>query len=180
MDSDQIAAFLRETGCTHPRVLASDELETARPLDPGQILVVNTDTSRGRGIHWILFYVTDDYRRTKILNYFDPLGECSLEYGKFKKFISNYDVLVSNEGFPVQHDSTEVFSNTCAMHVLFHAHLVCDYREKYRGLEDVMRVYDLSNTSESVNDNECMVLRYLNARFARHARIFAKLRGCVR
>src|SRR5579859_1472898 len=182
MDSEQIASFLRSTGCTHPQVLASDELETSRQLDAGQICVTNTDTSRGKGVHWILFYITTDDRkkRYKTVNYFDPLGECSLEHGKFKKFVSNYDVLVSNEGFPVQHDSSNVFSNTCAMHVLFHAHLICDFPHKYKGLDDVMRIYDLSNTESSVNYNECMVLRYLTSKFVKHAKMFKKLRGCVK
>jgi len=184
MDSNQIESFLRGTGCRRPRVLAADELETRKRLEPGTILVTNTDTSKGEGIHWILFYITAEESKRKnkpllVVNYFDPLGECSLEYGKFKRFVSNYDVLVTNEGFPVQHDSSRIFSNTCAMHALFHAHLICDHSERYRSFEDVMRVYDLSNTEDSVNKNECMVLRYLTERFVRHAKMFSKLRGCA-
>ena len=180
MDSEQIERFLRNTGCRRPEVLAADKLETRRRLEPGKILVTNTDISTGKGIHWVLFYITSKGKDTTVVNYFDPLGECSLEYGKFKKFVSNnYDVLVTNEGFPVQHNNLKHFSNTCAMHVLFHAHLVCDYPETYRGLEDVMRVYDLTNTESAVNDNECMVLRYLNSKFVEHSRVFSKLRGCI-
>ena len=174
MNSVDIESFLRHTGCRRPRVLASDELDTKRPLAHGQVLIVNTDIGSGKGIHWVLFYVG----KNRQLNYFDPLGECSIEYGKFKKFISLYAKLTTNQGFPTQHDSTLKFSNTCAMHTLFVAHLFCDYPQQFRSLGDVMKIYKVSHSEEDIAENECMVLLYLSNKFTKFSPIFSKLKGC--
>jgi hypothetical protein len=176
MSSDDIESFLLHTRCSRkPRVLASNELDTGNvPMLKGQILIVNTDVSSGPGIHWVLFYVSSN----NTLNYFDPLGECSLEYGKFKKFASLYDKLISNQGFPTQHDSSTKFSNSCAMHTLFVAHLLCDYPERFRTLRDVMKVFKIPHSQDDITENECMVLMYLNKKFIKYSSIFNNLRGC--
>ena len=174
MNSEDIEAFLRHTGCRKPRVIASDELELRRPMSSGQILITNTDVKTGDGIHWVLFYIG----KNKELNYFDPLGECSIEYGNFKKFIAKYNKLTSNQGFPVQHDSSSKFSNTCAMHCLFVAHLFCDHSGRFQSLRDVMKVYKVPHSEDDISENECMVLYYLNKRFTTHSPIFKQLKGC--
>jgi hypothetical protein len=175
MSSTDIRSFLRHTACKKTAlVVAADELVTHRVLAPGQTIIANTDISSGEGVHWVLFYVG----KNKEINYFDPLGECSVEYPKFKKFISLYDKLTTNQGFPVQHDSTNKFSNTCAMHCLFVAHLFCDYRKRFLSLRDVMQVYKDPHSEEDITDNECMVLYYLSKKFTKYSPIFKKLTGC--
>jgi hypothetical protein len=181
MDNRQLESFLRQTGCSKRfRVIAADELNITRRLKPGQLRMTNTDISTGKGYHWVLFFVGKDEHKNKIINYFDPLGECSLDYPNYKQFVSKYDVLISNEGMPVQHDNLSTKSNSCGMHCAFVAHLLCDEPKKYKTLEDVMTVYDISNTENAIQENECLALRYLNERFVTFSPVFNKLKGCKR
>jgi Adenovirus endoprotease len=174
--------FLRGTACNPDRfrVVGADELEITEPLEPGQVRICNTGTRESGGEHWVCFYVQGDGCKGNIINYFDPLGECSTEPLNFKKFISNYNMLVSNKGLPVQHNGKgPLFSNTCGLHCSFVCHLFCDNPNKFRSLSDVMKVYDVSNTESAVNNNECMVLYYMCDRYdANQCKTFKKLKGC--
>ena len=71
-------------------------------------VVVNTDDSRGKGIHWTAFYVTSPHH----VEYFDPLGKDP--EGHIKEFY---------ERFPYRKRSVEriqsLFSNACGPHVLY-------------------------------------------------------------
>jgi hypothetical protein len=179
MDNRQLELFLQHTACSKRfKVIAADELEYNRPLKQGQLRMTNTDISTGKGVHWVLFFVGATENKNTIINYFDPLGDCSLDHPNFKQFICNYDVLICNEGLPVQHDNTSVESNSCGMHCAFVAHLLCDKATKYKTLEDVMNMYDITNSVNAVANNECIALDFLNQRFVKFSPIFNELKGC--
>lgn len=177
MDNVQLESILRETGCRRGRfrVVARDEIDE---VAVGHVAIVNTDVLAGGGIHWVLFHGAPEKRgrsRTyRVIEMFDPLGLCDLK--PFRHIIEKYDILVMNRGFPVQY-SDETLSNTCGMHCAMVAQIICDSNGK-KGLNDAMKIYDLSRTRESVSYNECVALYYMLKRFTKHARVFEKLTGC--
>jgi Adenovirus endoprotease len=174
MSNLQLESFLRQTGCRDGRfrVVAADELTVDHAIPLGHVRICNTRKRASDGEHWVLWYVGPN---EQTLNYFDPLGDCSLDHYNFPQFVSNYEVLVSNDGVPVQHPD---HSNTCGLHCAYVAHLFCDYKDKYTSLEQVMRKYDVSNTWEGVNKNECKTLLYLTKRFVKYSNVFNRLEGC--
>ena len=163
------------------RVLAADELETKKRLKPSYIRICNTTDRKSGGEHWILLHIQKKAKKY-IVNYFDPVGECLLNYHpNFRKFFHNYDMVVCNKGIPVQHDGKDgIFSSTCGMHCAFVAYLLCNQSHKYKSLEDVMKVYDISNSYEGVNYNECMTLYYMcNIYGEKMCAQLKKLQGCM-
>jgi len=157
-----IQHFINRTQCIQnkrAKVVAADELESKKRLGHGQIRITNTMDRASGGEHWILFHI-QKINKKYIVNYFDPVGECLLDYHpNIKKFFQNYNMVICNKGIPVQHDGkSSVFSSTCGMHCAFVAWLLCNQPKKYKSLNDVMRVYDISNSYHGVNYNECMVL----------------------
>jgi hypothetical protein len=182
MTNFELERFMRDTACAPRRfrVVGADQLPTSKPLEGGQVIICNTQPSTQNGEHWVLFHVANATCKGTTVNYFDPLGECSLEYPNFRAFVSNYNLLVSNRGLPVQHNGRGgLFSETCGLHCMYVAHLLCDKSEKYRSLKEVMRMYDLNNSVNAVNFNECVVLYYMCNRYGKNmCSEWKKLTGC--
>jgi hypothetical protein len=174
MDNLQLESILLQTKChsSKIRVLSSDQLKTAGPLEEGHVIISNTDISTKPGWHWVLLVSGPHRGLKKVINYFDPLGENSFKHGKFKQFFSNYDLIVSNKGFPVQH--TLLYSDTCGLICSFAAKLFCDGWK----FNDIMQLFDVSGTPEATNINECFILTFMLNRFVSHASDFKKLTGC--
>lgn len=158
------------------RVVASDELETDAALPPGSLRIANLDTKSGPGFHWVLFFVAPlRNQRYRVLYFFDSLGECSLRYGNFSKFVNKYDILITNKGFPVQHQSLEYPSTTCGLHTIYVARKLCT--GKYT-LNDVMNTYLPLTTLHGINYNECLVINYVMTNFVKYSSYFNKITGC--
>ena len=192
MDNYTIARILGESGCRDRfRVLAADELPTGKEKDfrPGDIIIANTDNAGQRGTHWVLFFLTNRY----ILNYFDPLGDCSLEHGTFRQFANRYaTILVTNRNYPVQFNvyTTGVYSDSCAIHCLYMAVRFCKYRHRHGDhrlptltelMQKAYRKCQLGSDNDELtitNRNECIARNYLLKRFIKHSKSIKKLVGC--
>jgi|SRR5271170_2805525 len=176
MDNEQLQSLLRDTSCYGAERISITASNTLPKIDPAttenHLIISNTDPAHLGGRHWIVLRVGPKRGKATVVNYFDPLGECKM-HGDFEKFISQFDLLISNKSFPVQ--QTRMYSDTCGMICAFASHLFC------RGwqLADIMQVFDLSKTVDAGNFNECLVLQFMMKKFVKHATVFDKLSGCA-
>jgi hypothetical protein len=172
MDNRQIESFLRQTECRRYKIFVTASDLLPRQKEFPYLIVSNTDRATEPGTHWVVFYIPKISDGVKEVWYFDPLGVCSLEHGQFKQFINEFDLLLHNKGFPVQHN--KIFSDTCGLICCFFAHLVCEGWE----FEDVMKLFDVSGDVKATEKNECLILYYMMEKYVKHASIFKKLVGC--
>ena len=83
-----------------------------------KLIICNTDTSLGKGEHWILIYFRDD----DVVEFFDSLGKDPSDYGsEFINFMAKYS---SNCIFTTQRIQL-IKSDLCGQYCCFYAHKRC-------------------------------------------------------
>jgi hypothetical protein len=109
LSEEQIFRFLRN----HPKsrhvfleCVPSDEIKKARRHP--YALIVNTDNSRGQGIHWTAFFVTSP----NSVEYFDSFGQPP--QGKIKEFYESFN----HRKRSIEYLQSP-FSNSCGPYALY-------------------------------------------------------------
>jgi hypothetical protein len=112
------------------------------------MFILNTDSSKGPGIHWCLAIFNED----DVCEFFDPLGKSPETYNFHISMFNKCRNVLFNE-YPVQ----SPLSSTCGHHCIFFAY------HKARGLclNDIMSKY----SKQSLQWNDYMVNSFVHNNF---------------
>ncbi len=118
--------------------------------------IVNTDTSDGRGEHWLSVYVTDN----NAVEIFDPLGLAPYAY---KNLIPCFEELARDNDKSLIFNNRTVqgsLSSVCGAHCIFFVYKKLTHNNML-SMEDLIDKYYTSN----VDYNDCMVFRFIQKYF---------------
>ena len=127
-------------------ICAADQLEIAK----GQYVIANTDTSDGKGLHWVTFY----FPKRGPYEFFDSIGNSPKDYEVgFEKILDKPFYMIDG---PLQQSGSTVCGLYCAYYII--------QREEGLSLNAICNQFN--QTDQKANDR--FVVNYMKPYMLKH------------